>query len=142
MSIQTPLLSIVTPAYNEAAGLPQMYEEIKAAVRGVSFEWIIVDDHSVDGTFEVASKLAAADSRIYAVRLARNSGSHVALFCGLEQACGDCAVTLVADLQDPRALFSICSTSGAQEPKSSGQCGTGRPRTRHSIGSPAHSTIA
>lgn len=102
-STVVPLLSVVTPAYNEARNLPVLYERLVQVIGGlgVDWEWIVVDDHSGDDTFAVAAGIAQRDSRVQAVRLARNSGSHTAITCGLHQAAGDCAVVLAADLQDP-----------------------------------------
>ena len=97
------LLSIVSPAYREAANLPELYRRIRAVMDGLSlnWEWVILDDHSPDETFDVIRALAARDERVRGLRLARNSGSHIALSCALNQARGDCAVALAADLQDP-----------------------------------------
>jgi len=67
----------------------------------VAWEWIVVDDHSGDDTFGVIARIAQADDRVRGIRLARNSGSHTAITCGLQHAAGDCAVILAADLQDP-----------------------------------------
>ena len=97
------LVSVITPAWNEAANLPAMYTRLQAVAdaEGFDWEWIVVDDHSTDQTFEVVRSLAARDARVQGVRLARNSGSHVAIACGLDEARGDAAVVLAADLQDP-----------------------------------------
>jgi dolichol-phosphate mannosyltransferase len=96
-------LSIVTPAWNEARNLPVLYERLRAAAdrSGLEWEWIVVDDHSRDGTFAVVRDLAHRDSRVRGIRFARNAGSHVAILCGLDEAGGDAAVVLAADLQDP-----------------------------------------
>lgn len=96
------LLSIITPAYNEEINLPLFYEHVKTAVpQHLDWEWIIVDDHSNDNTFATASMLAASDCRVKAVRLSRNSGSHKAIYCGLQYSSGSAAVVMAADLQDP-----------------------------------------
>ncbi len=68
---------------------------------GVEWEWIVVDDHSRDDTFAVLQRLSAADARVRGVRFARNSGSHVAIACGMHLASGDAVVMMAADLQDP-----------------------------------------
>jgi dolichol-phosphate mannosyltransferase len=96
-------LSVITPAYNEADNLPQLYQRLKNVLSSTEliWEWIIVDDHSTDNTFSQIKALRDSDSRIKGWRFARNSGSHVAIFCGLEHAKGKCAVVLAADLQDP-----------------------------------------
>jgi dolichol-phosphate mannosyltransferase len=65
------------------------------------WEWIVVDDHSTDGTFAALERLAATDPRIRGCRLARNSGSHAAIACGLASARGDAVVILSADGQEP-----------------------------------------
>ncbi len=97
------LVSIVTPAFNEARNLRALYERLRVTLRGMDadWEWLIVDDHSRDGTFDLVRELAQQDRRVKGVRLARNSGAHMALLCGLHRAAGDCAVVLAADLQDP-----------------------------------------
>lgn len=102
-----PELSIVVPAYNEAENLPVLYQQILQVMDGLEYrwEWIIVDDHSVDSTFVVAREIARMDSRVRVIRFARNHGSHLAFACGLERARGDCAVVLAADLQDPPELI-------------------------------------
>ncbi len=96
-------LSIVTPAFNEAANLRHLYDQLAPALDGLGldWEWIVVDDHSRDGTFDVLSELAVRDTRVRGVRLSRNSGSHLAISCGFHLASGDAAVIMAADLQDP-----------------------------------------
>ena len=97
------LLSIVTPAYNEADNLPLLYDKLTQILNTLEldWEWIIVDDHSSDNTFYVISEIARTDPRVRGLRFARNFGSHKAITCGLERARGDCAVVMAADLQDP-----------------------------------------
>src|SRR6186997_1925882 len=100
---QIAMISIVTPAFNEATNLPALYERLVAAMRDVSaeWEWIVVDDHSRDETFAVIEALALRDARVRGFRLSRNSGSHVAITCGLHQVESDAAVMMAAALQDP-----------------------------------------
>jgi len=73
--------------------------------RQLDWEWIIVDDHSRDNTFEVIERLVAIDPRVRGIRLAYNSGSHLAFTCGLRHASGEVAALMVADLQDPPELL-------------------------------------
>lgn len=98
-----PLISIVTPAYNEAENLPILFDQIVHVMRNTNadWEWIIVDDHSADGTFAVVTAMASGHSGVKAVRFARNFGSHAAIMCGMQRASGDCVVIMAADLQDP-----------------------------------------
>jgi len=101
------MLSIITPAYNEGPNLDAMRGRLVAAMADVDeWEWIVVDDHSTDGTFEALARLAQADPRIRGLRLSRNSGSHTAISCGLHHVTGDAAVMLAGDLQDPPELVA------------------------------------
>lgn len=95
-------LSFVLPAYNEAENLPKVIGRITAQAHlADEIEVIVVDDHSSDGTFEVVRQLADNDSRVRGLRLARNSGSHMALFAAVAAAKGDAVIALAADGQDP-----------------------------------------
>jgi polyisoprenyl-phosphate glycosyltransferase len=98
-----PVISVITAAYREALNLPVLYGRLKQVLDQLelSWEWIVVDDHSPDATFEAIRGIAAVDSRVSGLRLARNSGSHIALTCGVNAAQGDCCILLAADLQDP-----------------------------------------
>lgn len=101
------LLSVVTPAYNESKNLPLLYQRITNVLDplGFQWEWIVVDDHSTDGTFVVVDDIARIDHRVRCVRFSRNSGSHAAIICGLEHSRGNCGVILAADLQDPPEIL-------------------------------------
>lgn len=97
--------SIVTPAYNESKNLPLLYERIRHALGQHKWEWIIVDDHSSDSTFEKIRELNANDPKVRGIRLSRNFGSHAAIRCGIENATGKFVVILTGDLQDPPELI-------------------------------------
>lgn len=96
-------LSILTPAFNERANLEALHTRLADAADrlGLDWDWLVVDDHSTDDTFAVVERLATADPRVSGLRLARNSGSHAAIACGLHHVRGDAALMLAADLQDP-----------------------------------------
>jgi glycosyltransferase involved in cell wall biosynthesis len=95
-------LSVVSPAYNEAANLPFVHERLRATLEttALQWEWIVVDDHSADDTFAVLTTIAAADSRVRGLRLSRNSGSHTAIRCAIHHASGDAVALLASDLED------------------------------------------
>ena len=98
-----PKVSIICPCFNEAKNLPILHQRIDTVMGQTDVEWqlIVVDDHSSDDGFSELERLAKADDRIGAVRLARNVGSHMAIICGLEFITGDCAVVMASDLEDP-----------------------------------------
>ena len=113
------MLSVITPAFNEAQNIGRVYERLAAVLdaAGKDWEWLIVDDHSRDETFSIVQQLVARDPRVRGIRLARNSGSHVAIACGLHHVAGQAAVMLAADLQDPpETIHSLveCWRNGAQ----------------------------
>src|SRR5205085_4688218 len=113
------MISIITPAFNESTNLRALYGRLAAAMdaMGVEWEWVIVDDHSRDDTFAVIQGLARGDARVRGLRLARNSGSHIAIMCALHHVTGDAAALLAADLQDPPEFLAAMIErwrSGAQ----------------------------
>ena len=98
-----PFVTIVTPAFNEAENLPELYQCLRNVLDNISveWEWIVVDDHSTDETFAILTRLAEQDERVHGFRFSRNFGSHMAITCGLNHAQGECAIAMAADLQDP-----------------------------------------
>lgn len=102
-AVEAPIISIITPAYNEADNLPLLRERLEQTMTSLalSWEWIVVDDHSIDKTFYVVEGMATQNPDIRGIRFARNFGAHAAIACGLHQARGGCAVVMAADLQDP-----------------------------------------
>ena len=95
-------LSIIIPAYNEKESLPELLSRIRqvAQEHQYSYEAIIVDDGSTDGSWEAIAALAAADPAVHGIRFRRNYGKSAALYCGFERAKGDVVFTMDADLQD------------------------------------------
>jgi polyisoprenyl-phosphate glycosyltransferase len=99
------LLSVVAPVYNEEALIDEFYGRVCTALEGLSFELVLVDDGSSDGTSQALDRIAAGDPRVRVVYLSRNFGHQTALTAGLDHACGDAVVMLDADLQDPPELI-------------------------------------
>ena len=109
-----PDISVVIPAYDEVENLPPLLAELRAALEacGRSWELLLVDDGSRDGTGEAMEAEAARDPRVRALRLARNAGQSAALAAGLAAVRGAVVVTLDADLQNdpadlPRLLAAL-----------------------------------
>jgi glycosyltransferase involved in cell wall biosynthesis len=101
-----PALSLVVPAYNEEESLPALYDRIVAALGEVpSWELILVDDGSEDGTGAAIRDLERSDPRVRGIRFARNQGQTAAIAAGFEVARAPLIATLDADLQnDPMDL--------------------------------------
>src|SRR2546423_12635651 len=80
-----PLLSIVVPVYNEAEILDELVRRVHGALGAVdSYELVIVDDASSDGSWDRLLTLAATDPHLRLVRLSRHFGHQVALTAGVD----------------------------------------------------------
>ena len=100
-------MSVVVPCYNEVEVLPAFCERMTAACRatGMSYEIILVNDGSHDGTWELIRGLCAADPAFVGIDLSRNHGHQLALTAGLHHARGERILAIDADLQDPPELL-------------------------------------
>lgn len=101
-------ISVVVPCYNEQGALPFYYDKMKevmALLPELSFEIIIVDDGSTDGTLEVAKQLAKSDDRIRYISFSKNFGKEAAMYAGLKNASGKYTAIMDADLQDPPEML-------------------------------------
>ena len=105
------MISVVIPVFEEAAHLEASLCKVRAVLdstpllNGDSFEFILVDDGSRDGSWALLTRLAADWPELTALRLSRNFGKEAALCAGLEAAHGDAVITLDADLQHPPELI-------------------------------------
>lgn len=95
-------ISIVIPLYNEEESLPELLAWIDRVVKdfGKSFEVIMVDDGSNDGSWEVIKNLASQYPEIVGIRFQRNNGKSAALQVGFQEAQGEVVITMDADMQD------------------------------------------
>lgn len=101
-------ISVVVPCYNEQGALPFYYDKMKevmALLPELSFEIIIVDDGSTDGTLETAKQLAKSDDRIRYISFSRNFGKEAAMYAGLKNSSGKYTAIMDADLQDPPEML-------------------------------------
>lgn len=101
--MNSQLISIIVPVYNEALNIPVLHREITRHVRGLpyNFEFVFVDDGSEDGSADAIEKLAQQKKRVRLIELSRNFGKEAAVTAGLHGAKGDAAIILDADLQHP-----------------------------------------
>lgn len=103
-----PLISVVAPAYNEAAVLPEFHKRLCAVfdpLEDCELEVVYVNDGSRDQTLAVLHGLRAQDARITLVDLSRNFGKEIAMTAGFDHASGDAVVVIDTDLQDPPELI-------------------------------------
>jgi dolichol-phosphate mannosyltransferase len=103
------LISIVIPAYNEEECVDELAARLKTLFVTESqydFEAIIVENGSIDSTWEKLQKIAAADPRFKILKLSRNFRMDGGLTAGLDYIKGDACVLMTADLQDPPELIS------------------------------------
>ena len=100
----TKMISIVIPCYNEADGLEQLADRLKQLMNRLadySFEVVLVENGSMDNSFEIMEKIHLEDNRFKIIQLSRNFMADGGVAAGLQFVSGDCAVIMDADLQDP-----------------------------------------
>jgi dolichol-phosphate mannosyltransferase len=107
-----PRISVVVPVFDEEANLAPLVAEIGAALAGLDFELLVIDDGSRDATAATLARLAAVEPRLRPLRHDRNYGQSAALATGFAAARGELLVTLDGDLQNdpadaPRLLAEL-----------------------------------
>lgn len=95
-------ISVIVPLFNEAESLPELSAWIRRVMEknSFSYEIIMVDDGSNDGSWSVIKELSDANPCIHGIQFRRNYGKSAALYCGFDRAEGDVVITMDADLQD------------------------------------------
>ena len=101
----TPTLSVVVPTYQESANIPILFERVKAALDGLPWEMIVVDDDSPDGTSNVAFALAAEDRRLRCLRRVNRSGLAGAVIEGWMSSSADFVAVIDGDLQHDETIL-------------------------------------
>ncbi len=98
-------VSVVVPAFNEAESLPELTERVGDQLdrMGLSWEVVVIDDGSTDGTWHTVTDLHDEEPRVRGIRFARNFGKAAALAAGFAEADGERIITMDADLQDDPA---------------------------------------
>lgn len=104
---QMALISIVIPVYNEQECLPSLFERFDRlqASGPESYEFIFIDDGSLDQSRSIISELAQRHPNVKYVFFSRNFGHEMATTAGIDHATGDAVVIIDADLQDPPELI-------------------------------------
>ena len=107
------MLSVVVPIFNEVENIPELHDELHAALDelGRPYEIIYVDDGSTDGSFAELKVLADRHAEVVVVQFRRNFGQTAALAAGMEAARGDVLVFMDGDLQnDPADIQRLLET--------------------------------
>jgi len=102
-----PLLTVITPCYNEEATVELFYDELKRNLIKLpcDYEILFVNDGSKDKTVEECKKLKKKDKKIKIISFSRNFGKEAAMYAGLVESKGDYVVVMDTDLQDPPFLL-------------------------------------
>jgi glycosyltransferase involved in cell wall biosynthesis len=103
-----PLLTVLTPCFNEEENIREVYRRVKAAMAGVpdlDYDHLFIDNASTDKTVEILRELAASDKRVKVIVNTRNFGQVRSPYHAFLQARGDAVIGVVADLQDPPELI-------------------------------------
>ena len=107
-------LSLVIPVMNERENIQPLLQQIHDALIGISYEIILVDDGSTDGTQDEIRKYI--DGRVILVELMKNYGQSTAMSAGIDQAKGEYVVTLDGDLQNDPADIPMLLDKIESEP--------------------------
>ena len=97
------LLTVILPAYNEEDNIHPAAETISGLLERehIPFELLFVNDGSKDGTWTAIQRESALNGAVRGLRFSRNFGKESAIFAGLANARGGCAVVIDCDLQHP-----------------------------------------
>lgn len=112
MNNRDNLISIIVPCYNEEHAIPYFYKAITEHSTlmknefGVDFEYLFINDGSVDNTLTVLKEYANKDNRVKYISFSRNFGKESAMYAGLKNASGNYIAIMDADLQDPPYLLT------------------------------------
>ena len=102
------LISLIIPAYNEQDCVDELAKRLKAVFHSepqYDFEAVIVENGSIDTTWEKLQRIAEDDARFKILKLSRNFRMDGGLTAGLDYVTGDACVLMTADLQDPPELI-------------------------------------
>lgn len=101
------LISIVIPAYNEAAGISHFHQQLRKAIPGqYRYELLFVDDGSTDNTLSEINAIQKRDNDVRIISFSRNFGKEAATTAGIIESRGMATIVIDADGQHPVVLLS------------------------------------
>jgi dolichol-phosphate mannosyltransferase len=98
-------LTVVAPTFNERANVARLVEKLEAALSGVAWEVIFVDDNSPDGTAELVKQIAAGDARVRCIRRVGRRGLAGAVVEGVLASAAPFVAVIDADMQHDETLL-------------------------------------
>jgi dolichol-phosphate mannosyltransferase len=106
LSLRPPLLTVVVPTYNERDNLIELIQRIAAALAGVAWEIVVVDDDSPDGTARLAKRISLCDPRIRCIRRVGRRGLAGACIEGMLSSSAPYVAVIDGDLQHDESLLA------------------------------------
>ena len=101
-------ITLLIPVYNEESVLPQLFKRLDEFTKNTpnyQFEFLFINDGSIDKSFSIIAEQSKKDSRISYINLSRNFGKEIAMIAGIDHVKSDALVIIDADLQDPPEII-------------------------------------
>ena len=102
-----PNLAIIVPTLNERGNIPKIYERLNSTLNDESWELIIVDDDSSDGTSNIVHEIASKDSRVRLIIRINRKGLSSACIEGMLSTCAPLIAVMDADLRHDVSLLPL-----------------------------------
>jgi dolichol-phosphate mannosyltransferase len=103
----TPVLSVIVPCFNERPNVVPMIAKLDAALAGIAWEVIYVDDNSPDGTTQEVRRIARQDSRVRCIRRIGRRGLASAVIEGALSSSADVIAVIDGDLQHDETRLPV-----------------------------------
>ncbi|SDQ18125.1 glycosyltransferase family 2 protein [Virgibacillus salinus] len=105
--MNSQLISIIIPSYNEASNIEPLYQAIANEFSGINYEYelLFINDGSTDDTLNRIKQLESIDPNVKYIAFTRNFGKEVALLAGFQHVKGEAVIVMDADLQHPCSLI-------------------------------------
>lgn len=106
--IFTKNIDLIVPCFNEQDVLEVFYKETQNVIKdfiNYTFNYIFVDDGSIDNTLNIVKKLAENDIKVKYISFSKNFGKEAAMYAGMKNSTSDLIIIMDADLQHPPALI-------------------------------------